>query len=92
MPVGGKPVNDGDAALAPIRLVAGRFAARMLVGRDSEHLQLWIRDMNGQSRQVTLTTQPQGAVSCRTASTSRFQRQRHVAGRRDVGARRRDRR
>jgi Tol biopolymer transport system component len=66
MPVGGKPVNitndhalDTDPAWSP--------DGKLLVyssDKDSEHLQLWIRDMQtGRSRQVThLTTQPQGAV------------------------------
>jgi Tol biopolymer transport system component len=61
----GKPVNvtkdpalDTDPAWSP--------DGRQLVyssDKDSEHLQLWIRDMHsGQSRKVTsLTTQPQGA-------------------------------
>ncbi|HZP47202.1 MAG TPA: amidohydrolase family protein [Vicinamibacterales bacterium] len=65
MPVGGKPVNltndaafDTDPSWSP--------DGRQLVyssDRNSEHLQLWIRDMaSGQARQVThLTTQPQGA-------------------------------
>jgi Tol biopolymer transport system component len=66
MPVGGKPVNitkdaalDTDPAWSPdgSKLVYSS-------DKDSEHLQLWIRDMtSGQSRQVThLTTQPQGAT------------------------------
>ena len=66
MPVGGKPVNltkdaalDTDPAWSPdgSQLVYSS-------DKDSEHLQLWIRDMrSGQSRRVTdLTTQPQGAT------------------------------
>jgi Tol biopolymer transport system component len=66
MPMGGKPVNvtkdaalDTDPAWSPdgSHLVYSS-------DKDSEHLQLWIRDMTtGQSRQVThLTTQPQGAT------------------------------
>ena len=66
MPVGGKPVNitkdaalDTDPAWSPdgSKLVYSS-------DKDSEHLQLWIRDMtSGQSRQVThLATQPQGAT------------------------------
>jgi Tol biopolymer transport system component len=66
MPVGGKPVNvtkdpalDTDPAWSPdgTQLVYSS-------DKDSEHLQLWIRDMRtGRSRQVThLTTQPQGAT------------------------------
>jgi Tol biopolymer transport system component len=66
MPVGGKPVNvtkdaalDTDPAWSPdgSQLVYSS-------DKDSEHLQLWIRDMkSGRSRQAThLTTQPQGAV------------------------------
>ncbi len=65
MPVGGKPVNitkdealDTDPAWSPdgTQLVYSS-------DKNSEHLQLWIRDMRtGQSRQVThMTTQPQGA-------------------------------
>ena len=74
MPVGGKPVNltkdaalDTDPAWSPdgTQLVYSS-------DKDSEHLQLWIRDMKtGQSRQVTdLTTQPQGAPGRPTASAS----------------------
>src|SRR2546430_5410262 len=66
MPVGGKPVNitkdaalDTDPAWSP-------DGAQLAYSsdKDSEHLQLWIRDMKtGQSRQVThMTTQPQGAA------------------------------
>jgi Tol biopolymer transport system component/imidazolonepropionase-like amidohydrolase len=66
MPVGGKPVNitndaalDADPAWSPdgTQLVYSS-------DKDSEHLQLWIRDMKtGQSRRVTnITTQPQGAA------------------------------
>jgi Tol biopolymer transport system component len=66
MPVGGAPVNltkdralDTDPAWSPdgTQLVYSS-------DRNSEHLQLWIRDMRtGQSRQAThLTTQPQGAT------------------------------
>ena len=66
MPVDGKPVNltkdqalDTDPAWSPdgSQLVYSS-------DKDSEHLQLWIRDMRtGQSRKVTsLTTQPQGAT------------------------------
>jgi Tol biopolymer transport system component/imidazolonepropionase-like amidohydrolase len=66
MPVDGKPVNltkdqalDTDPAWSPdgTQLVYSS-------DKDSEHLQLWIRDMrSGQSRAVThLTTQPQGAT------------------------------
>jgi Tol biopolymer transport system component len=65
MPIDGKPVNvtkdqalDTDPAWSPdgSQLVYSS-------DKDSEHLQLWIRDMrSGQSRKVTsLTTQPQGA-------------------------------
>ena len=66
MPVGGKPVNvtndkalDTDPAWSP----DGQSLAYSS-DKDSEHLQLWIRDMkSGQSRRVTnLTTQPQGAA------------------------------
>ncbi len=66
MPVDGKPVNvtkdpalDTDPAWSPdgSQLVYSS-------DKDSDHLQLWIRDMKGgQSRKVTsLTTQPQGAT------------------------------
>jgi Tol biopolymer transport system component/imidazolonepropionase-like amidohydrolase len=66
MPIGGTPENithdaalDTDPAWSPdgSQLVYSS-------DKDSEHLQLWIRDMRtGRSRQVThLTTQPQGAT------------------------------
>src|SRR5438128_1799987 len=66
MPVGGKPVNvTKDAALDtdPAWSPDGTQLAYSS-DKDSEHLQLWIRDMkSGQSRRVTgLTTQPQGAA------------------------------
>ena len=66
MPVGGKPVNiTKDAALDtdPAWSPDGSQLAYSS-DKDSEHLQLWIRDMkSGQSRRVTnLTTQPQGAA------------------------------
>ena len=66
MPVDGKPLNltkdqalDTDPAWSPdgSQLVYSS-------DKDSDHLQLWIRDMRtGRSRKVTsLTTQPQGAT------------------------------
>jgi len=66
MPIGGRPENittdralDTDPAWSP-------DGSQLVYSSDknSEHLQLWIRDMRtGQSRQVThLTTQPQGAT------------------------------
>ena len=66
MPVGGKPVNlTNDAALdtEPAWSPDGSQLAYSS-DKDSEHLQLWIRDMkSGRSRRVTdLTTQPQGAA------------------------------
>jgi Tol biopolymer transport system component len=66
MPVGGKPVNiTKDAALDtdPSWSPDGTQLAYSS-DKDSEHLQLWIRDMkSGHSRRVTnLTTQPQGAA------------------------------
>src|SRR4029077_11662600 len=65
MPVGGKPVNiTKDAALDtdPAWSPDGSQLAYSS-DKDSEHLQLWIRDMkSGHSRRLTdLTTQPQGA-------------------------------
>jgi Tol biopolymer transport system component/imidazolonepropionase-like amidohydrolase len=66
MPIGGKPENlthdralDTDPAWSP-------DGSQLVYSSDknSDHLQLWIRDMRtGQSRQIThLTTQPQGAT------------------------------
>jgi Tol biopolymer transport system component len=66
MPVGGKPVNlTNDAALdtEPAWSPDGTQLAYSS-DKDSEHLQLWVRDMkSGRSRRLTdLTTQPQGAA------------------------------
>ena len=66
MPVGGKPVNlTRDAALdtEPAWSPDGTQLAYSS-DKDSEHLQLWVRDMkSGHSRRLTdLTTQPQGAA------------------------------
>ncbi|MBP7775714.1 MAG: PD40 domain-containing protein [Acidobacteria bacterium] len=66
MPVGGKPVNlTSDAAFdtEPAWSPDGTQLAYSS-DKDSDHLQLWIRDMTaGTSRRLTnLTTQPQGAV------------------------------
>jgi Tol biopolymer transport system component/imidazolonepropionase-like amidohydrolase len=66
MPVGGKPVNlTKDAALDtdPAWSPDGTQLAYSS-DKDSEHLQLWVRDMKaGRSRRLTdLTTQPQGAA------------------------------
>ena len=65
MPVGGAPVNvTKDAALDtdPSWSPDGKELVYSS-DKDSEHLQLWIRNMGtGQARKVTsLTTQPQGA-------------------------------
>ena len=66
MPVGGKPVNiTKDAALdtEPAWSPDGTQLAYSS-DKDSEHLQLWVRDMkSGRSRRLTdMTTQPQGAA------------------------------
>ena len=66
MPVGGKSVNlTKDAAFdtEPAWSPDGTQLAYSS-DKDSEHLQLWIRDMkSGQSRRITnMTTQPQGAA------------------------------
>src|SRR3954449_9449412 len=66
MPVGGKPVNlTKDAALdtEPAWSPDGTQLAYSS-DKDSEHLQLWVRDMkSGHSRRITdLPTQPQGAA------------------------------
>jgi len=65
MPVGGKPVNITNDAAFDTDPSWSADGSQLVYSSDknSEHLQLWIRDMaSGQSRQVThLTTQPQGA-------------------------------
>ena len=66
MPVGGKAVNiTKDAALdtEPAWSPDGSQLAYSS-DKDSDHLQLWVRDMkSGRSRRLTnLTTQPQGAA------------------------------
>ncbi|HEY6213559.1 MAG TPA: hypothetical protein VIW45_14805, partial [Vicinamibacterales bacterium] len=66
MPVGGKPLNvTKDAALDtdPSWSPDGSQLAYSS-DKDSEHLQLWVRDMkSGRARQLThMTTQPQGAA------------------------------
>jgi Tol biopolymer transport system component len=66
MPVGGKPLNlTKDQALdtEPAWSPDGSQLAYSS-DKDSEHLQLWVRDMkSGRSRRLTdLTTQPQGAA------------------------------
>jgi len=66
MPVGGKPVNLTHDAALDIDPAWSPDGSQLAYSsdKDSEHLQLWIRDMkSGQSRRVTeLTTQPQGAA------------------------------
>ncbi|HZR25575.1 MAG TPA: amidohydrolase family protein, partial [Vicinamibacterales bacterium] len=65
MPVGGKPTNMTNDAAFDTDPAWSADGKQLVYSSDknSEHLQLWIRDMtSGQSRQVThLTTQPQGA-------------------------------
>ena len=96
MPVGGKPVNltkdaalDTDPAWSPdgTQLVYSS-------DKDSEHLQLWIRDMK--SGQQPPGHRPDDAAAGRGVVARRhahrlLQRRRHVARRADVGARRRQR-
>ena len=65
MPVGGKPVNITNDAAFDTDPSWSLDGSQLVYSSDknSEHLQLWIRDMaSGQTKQVThLTTQPQGA-------------------------------
>ena len=66
MPVGGKPVNLTKDAALDTEPAWSPDGSQLVYSsdKDSEHLQLWIRDMKtGRSRQLThLTTQPQGAA------------------------------
>jgi Tol biopolymer transport system component/imidazolonepropionase-like amidohydrolase len=66
MPVGGKPVNLTKDAAFDTEPAWSPDGARLTYSsdKDSDHLQLWIRDMkSGQSHRVTdLTTQPEGAA------------------------------
>ena len=66
MPLGGKPVNITKDAAFDTEPAWSPDGAQLAYSsdKDSDHLQLWIRDMKtGRSRRVTdLTTQPQGAA------------------------------
>ena len=66
MPIGGKPLNVTNDAAFDTDPSWSPDGAQLVYSsdRNSEHLQLWIRDMkSGQNRQIThLTTQPQGAT------------------------------
>ncbi|MCC7241062.1 MAG: PD40 domain-containing protein [Acidobacteria bacterium] len=66
MPVGGSPVNLTKDAAFDTEPAWSPDGSKLAYSsdKDSEHLQLWVRDMkSGTSRRLTdLTTQPQGAA------------------------------